>query len=99
RCARSHRRRHAEAFVEDSKEPKAGFSFRLLAHPRKTRLRNTVCGQHTYLLREAHRYWLNLQRSSIRGKSSRQLKLCCRCPKRGTPTNLMSRGTLGARSC
>jgi NADPH:quinone reductase-like Zn-dependent oxidoreductase len=50
------------------------------------------------LLREVHRCWLNLQRSSIPGKSSRWLRLCCRCPKPDTLTNSMKQDMLGARS-
>jgi NADPH:quinone reductase-like Zn-dependent oxidoreductase len=66
--------------------------------PRKKRLKSMVCTQRSYLLREVHRYSVNLQRSSIRGKSSRWFRRCCRCPKRDRLTSSMRRDMHVARS-
>jgi hypothetical protein len=55
-------------------DPIEGFSFRLSPRPRQKKPKSMMCARPSYLLREVHRCWLNLQRSSIPDVDSGKIK-------------------------
>ena len=55
-------------------DPIEGFSFRLSPRPRQKKPKSMMCARPSYLLREVHRCWLNLQRSWVPDVDSGKIK-------------------------